>query len=189
MPRRKPVLFDPTVTAARIVERLRKHHEGSVFVAECKLGSSWSSDRGGCLRMDAFTMTPTWTKTITTGYEIKVSRADFVRDKKWRAYLPALKWFYFVAPVGVLRVADIEDPAGLIEIGPPPYLHPRPEPYTHQVDGKTVWADLGRPDGEIPFSLTIAKKAKKMDVDDAALLNVLKYVAFWRVAKGKVTTA
>ncbi len=147
------------MTSATIVELLRQRHHSQVFIAECKMGSSFLAKRGAALRMDVFTMKPTWTANLTIGYEIKTSRQDFLRDDKWREYLPPLSRFYFVAPENLLKKEEIPDPAGLIEV--------------EEKNG----------------ALRVAKRPKAMTPDPNALLDVLKYVAFWRVARGKETVS
>ena len=57
-----------------------------------------------------------------TEYEVKISRADFLVDKKkakWRFYSmnynKAPKHFYCIAPVGVIDISEIPSYSGLIE--------------------------------------------------------------------------
>lgn len=55
--------------------------------------------RGGIL--DVAAMRLSWTRPVITGYEVKISRADFLKDTradKWRAYLPATQRLYFCFP-------------------------------------------------------------------------------------------
>lgn len=54
------------------------------------------------------------------GYEIKVSRSDFLADvgsQKWRKYLAVCHQVYFAAPAGMLRKEEIPHGAGLIVLG------------------------------------------------------------------------
>jgi hypothetical protein len=70
-----------------ILKLLSEKHSEDVFVPECKNGSTWLSTH---LRLDAWVMNRSWTKLKFTGYEIKVSRQDFLRDDthdiKWHNY-------------------------------------------------------------------------------------------------------
>ena len=52
----------------------------------------------------------------TSGYEIKVSREDYLSDKKWQKYLPYCSWFYFIAPEGIIKKEELPEGIGLIEI-------------------------------------------------------------------------
>jgi hypothetical protein len=54
----------------------------------------------------------TW---IVRGFEIKRSRRDFLRDDKWRGYLPFFNYFWFVAPrPGIVLPEDLPDDIGLL---------------------------------------------------------------------------
>jgi len=52
----------------------------------------------------------------TKGYEIKVSRSDFLGDDKWDNYLKYCNYFYFVAPKGLIGKHELPDGVGLIEV-------------------------------------------------------------------------
>ena len=59
-------------------------------------------------------MKKSWAKPNTVGYEIKVSRSDFVKDDKWPQYLPYCNEFYFVSPREVIADDEVPEGAGLI---------------------------------------------------------------------------
>ncbi len=46
--------------------------------------------------------------------EVKSCRADFLRDKKWKDYLPFAIFFYFAAPEGAIRPDELPPEVGLI---------------------------------------------------------------------------
>jgi len=48
------------------------------------------------------------------GYEIKVSRADFLQDNKWPEYLPNCNQFFFVTPWKLIMPEEVPDGCGLI---------------------------------------------------------------------------
>jgi len=53
------------------------------------------------------------------GFEFKVSRSDFLRDKnsgKWKKYLKYCHTFTWVCPKGLINKEEIEKPAGLLWI-------------------------------------------------------------------------
>lgn len=65
-------------------------------------------------RFDLWAMKKSYSNPMTWIYEIKVSRQDFLRDDKWQTYLPYCTDFYFVAPYGIIDVAEVPEEAGLL---------------------------------------------------------------------------
>lgn len=103
------------MTAADVVRLLRARHAADVFVAECKDGPTIS--RGGRhLRLDAWAMPRSWTHPETYGYEVKVSRADWVRDRKLEDYFGLTDYFCVVAPRGVVDPAELPAAVGYLEV-------------------------------------------------------------------------
>lgn len=92
------------MTSNKILELLKQRHSKDVFVPECKDGPTWTKD--GHRRLDAWVMTRSWSHFALIGYEIKVSRSDFLSDKKMRFYLPLCNAFYVVCPPGVVKSID-----------------------------------------------------------------------------------
>jgi len=101
----------PKITAADILKLLEQKHADDVFVAECKNGPSKKTTH---LRLDAWVLRRSWAKPCVLGYEIKVSRSDFLGDNKWHGYLPLCNEFYFVAPSGVIKPGELPEEAGLL---------------------------------------------------------------------------
>lgn len=99
--------------ADEIVRMLAAKHHDAVFVDECKIGSTW---HGADSRLDAWALLKTWTPVTAIGYEVKVSRADFLRDVKWTRYLPVCHEFYFVAPKGVIELQELPEHVGLLQV-------------------------------------------------------------------------
>ena len=102
------------MTADEIISLLRCKHSRDIFVTECRTGSSWFG--GTCRIMDAYVVRRSWTQSGTVGYEVKIQRADFLRDKKWTDYIPFCHEFYFVTPWGLINPDDVPDPAGLLYV-------------------------------------------------------------------------
>jgi len=101
----------------------------------------------------------------TRGYEIKVSREDFLQDKKWESYLKFCTWFYFVAPVGIIKPEELPDGIGLIEIE----VNER-EPY-HFSDKEFA----GEAQKEVYLSKKFTKKAKRLhDVQEQDYTKLLE---------------
>jgi Fe2+ transport system protein FeoA len=99
------------VTAHEIVALLAARHTGDVFVPECKDGPTVSAQHR---RLDAWAMKRSWAHPKTSGYEVKVSRSDFLRDDKWRDYLPLCNELWFACPHGVIAPAEIPPEVGLL---------------------------------------------------------------------------
>ena len=99
------------MTANQIVNLLAKRHAKDVFVRECK-DASW----GGYLRMDAWAMDRSWAHPCMHGYEVKISRADFIGDNKWLGYLALCNRFSFVAPRGIIQPGELSSGVGLLEV-------------------------------------------------------------------------
>jgi hypothetical protein len=101
------------ITSGDILKLLSEKHSEDVFVPECKDGSTWF---GQHFRLDAWVMNRSWTKLKFTGYEIKVSRSDFLKDDKHQEYMKLCNEFYFVVPKGICSIDEIPPEAGLLEI-------------------------------------------------------------------------
>lgn len=101
------------ITAKMVLDLLADKHWKDVFVSECKNGASYGS---GLLKLDAWTMNKSWANACATGYEIKVSRGDFMQDKKWHGYLDYCNEFYFVCPTGLIKPEECPDQAGLMYV-------------------------------------------------------------------------
>lgn len=97
--------------AQEIVDLLAFRHSKDVFIPECKDGPTHSKSH---VRMDAWAMNKSWAHPLVSAYEVKVSRADFLKDNKWPAYLPLCNQFYFVAPAGLIDVSELPAEAGLL---------------------------------------------------------------------------
>lgn len=124
------------ITAAQILKKLYLKHTQKpdpralpdAFYSEVRNGPSefylhpfckeikQSGGHRGLLIMDAIAIKQSWTKPCITGYEIKVSRSDFLRDKKWQNYQKYCHEFYFVSPPGVIKIEDL-DAAGCGDVG------------------------------------------------------------------------
>ena len=100
-----------------VCRALRKKHESDVFVDQCKTGPTQML-RGGELQvMDAWAMAKSWAHPCVTCYEIKVSRSDFLSDKKWRGYLPYCNLMFFATPWKLVAPEELPgEECGLIWI-------------------------------------------------------------------------
>ena len=96
-----------------ILDLLRAKHADDLFVEECKDGGSWTRQHR---RLDVWVMKRTWTPPTTIGYEIKVSRSDWMGDQKFTAYMELAHYFYVVAPKGIVKEEELPDSCGLMEV-------------------------------------------------------------------------
>lgn len=99
------------LSASEILNLLAIRHSGDVFVPECKDGPSYG---GGHVRLDGWAMKRSWANPLVVGYEIKVSRSDFLKDDKWPAYLPMCNQLYFVCPTGLIQPPEVPAEVGLL---------------------------------------------------------------------------
>lgn len=100
------------MTSRTILDLLLTKHSGQLCVPECKTGSQWM--KRNIRHIDLWVMNKSWTKNWTTAYEIKVLRQDFLKDEKWRDYLPYCNYFYFVAPMGIIQPEELAADCGLL---------------------------------------------------------------------------
>lgn len=93
------------VTSTDIKLALKDMHSGraSYFITECKTCSTYFPDPQGLLIFDGLAITKSYTKPNIIGYEIKVSRSDFLQDNKWHLYLQYCNEFFFVVPKGLVK--------------------------------------------------------------------------------------
>ena len=88
----------------KILERI---HADDVFFTEVTIGQ-------GARRMDAWAMKKSWANPLVTGYEIKVSRGDFLHDDKLQEYMPYCNKMYVVCPRGVVKDGELPENVGLM---------------------------------------------------------------------------
>ncbi len=95
------------ITEDGITKLLAKKHWNDIFIPQCKTGPTMYAGKGeGPMILDAWVMPRSWTKPII-GYEIKVTRQDFLRDHKWMGYTYYCNRFYFVVPNGLIAPGEI----------------------------------------------------------------------------------
>jgi hypothetical protein len=96
-----------------IIEKaLARRHENDFFLTEVKTGSAYfNTDK---YRLDAVAFKKSWAHPRITGYEVKVSRSDFLRDEKFTGYLPYVHELYIAAPAGLVKQEELPKEVGLI---------------------------------------------------------------------------
>jgi len=110
-------------TTADLIGAVRRMHTNHglgdpwAFFEELRLGTGYG--RAEQQRVDAFAV-GLWSKVWgSVAYEVKVSRADFLREVKQplkrRMALRYSNLFYFVTPQGLLKPEEVPIEAGLME--------------------------------------------------------------------------
>lgn len=107
-----------------IKQAIRERHKYSGGLLFFELRSNTGYACGEPQRMDAFHMFEVPSKLLMrTAYEIKVSRSDFLSEIrkpiKRRFALRVSNRFYFVAPSGIVKIDEVPQECGLIEVGIP----------------------------------------------------------------------
>lgn len=97
--------------ARDLVRLLKVKHSGDVFVEECKDGPTHTTEHR---RIDAWAMAKSWAHPRVSGYEVKISRGDFLQDTKWPDYLPMCNELYFVCPTGLIQPPELPTGVGLL---------------------------------------------------------------------------
>lgn len=110
------------VRADLILQALYNKHVSKqrpdAFFTQVKNGPTQMTAPGELLILDAVAFSRSWTRPLITGYEVKTSKNDFVRDEKWPGYLKYCHQFYFVSPPKVIEPEDLPSEVGLIHYNP-----------------------------------------------------------------------
>ena len=109
MPIRTIIRMALKITSRDIEKAIDARHIDEIVVHQCKTGASGS----GVNIMDTWVMPKSWAHPDCTAYEIKVSRSDFMADKKWHKYLDYCNYFYFVCPWKMIDPKEVPYGAGL----------------------------------------------------------------------------
>jgi hypothetical protein len=100
------------MTADEIVLLLRARHSADMFWTEVKDGPTWG---GTHLRLDALAIPKSWSPVRLIGYEVKVSRSDWIQDQKFIEYRNLVHVLWIAAPKGVCSPDELPPGVGLIE--------------------------------------------------------------------------
>jgi len=107
-----------TVTSQEIKLALEKKHWKDFFLTECKSGSTWMTPVGDMKILDALAIRKSWSSPCFTGYEVKVSRSDFLRDSKFYRYEEIVNCLYIVCPKGMIDRTELPESVGLMYYDP-----------------------------------------------------------------------
>lgn len=106
------------VTSTEIKIALAQKHHKDFFLTEVKSGSTWLTSVGDMKILDGLAIRKSWTSPCFTGYEIKVSRGDFLRDAKFYTYEELCNCLYIVCPKGMIDRTELPESVGLMYYDP-----------------------------------------------------------------------
>lgn len=93
-----------------------RHLAGEIACERLMLGAGYS--RNG--QADVAAMRLSWTRPLTTVYEVKVTRQDLLadlREEKWRRYLAVASRVVFAFPRGLAQAEELPHAVGVIVRG------------------------------------------------------------------------
>ena len=122
------------VTSSEIKIALADKHYKDFFLTECKSGSSFFTPPGDMKILDALAIRKSWTSPCFTGYEIKVSRSDFLRDAKFYTYEEICNCLYIVCPKEMIDRKELPESVGL--------MYYNPEKKTLTTKKKAIWRKI-----------------------------------------------
>lgn len=100
------------VTSFDIKQALARKHNREFFITECKNGPT---QYGGNLKiLDGLAIYKSWAHPRIVGYEVKVTRSDFLRDNKFYTYMPLVHELYIVTPKGLIDRTELPAEIGLM---------------------------------------------------------------------------
>lgn len=106
------------VTAYDIKCALARKHDMDFFLTEVKNGSTYFPPADGMKILDGLAIKKSYTKPCFTGYEVKVSRSDFLRDAKFVTYTTLVNQLYVACPKGMIDKNELPDSVGLMYYDP-----------------------------------------------------------------------
>ena len=106
------------VTAFEIKKALAEKHYRDFFITECKSGPTQTVPAGTLKILDGLAIKKSWTAPCFTGYEIKISRSDFLRDVKFYTYTEICNCLYIVCPKGMIDRKELPESIGLMYYDP-----------------------------------------------------------------------
>lgn len=102
------------ITSTDIKLALAEKHWKDFFLTEVKSGSSWMTAKGDMKILDALAIRKSWTNPCFTGYEVKISRSDFLRDIKFYTYEELCNCLYIVCPKNMIKRTEVPETVGLM---------------------------------------------------------------------------
>lgn len=106
------------VTSVDIKRALAEKHYKDFFLTEVKSGPTLIDSPGVLKILDGLAIRKSWTSPCFTGYEVKVSRGDFLRDAKFYTYEELCNCLYIVCPKGMIDRTELPETIGLMYYDP-----------------------------------------------------------------------
>lgn len=106
------------VTSTDIKRALAEKHWKDFFLTEVKSGPTQLAVPGGLKILDGLAIRKSWTAPCFTGYEVKISRGDFLRDAKFYTYEELCNCLYIVCPKGMIERTELPESVGLMYYDP-----------------------------------------------------------------------
>lgn len=106
------------IKSVDIKKALADKHVKDFFITECKSGSTWLTPTGDMKILDGLAIRKSWSHPCFTGYEVKVSRGDFLRDAKFYTYEELVNCLYIVCPNGMIERTELPESVGLMYYNP-----------------------------------------------------------------------
>lgn len=106
------------VTSTDIKRALADKHWKDFFLTEVKSGPTQLAVPGDLKILDGLAVRKSWTATCFTGYEVKISRGDFLRDAKFYTYEELCNCLYIVCPKGMIDRTEVPESVGLMYYDP-----------------------------------------------------------------------
>mgnify|MGYP006432498039 CR=1 FL=1 len=157
------------MTAKTIVNTLcATRHKDDLCVPECKDGPSMGTRSS---RLDLWAMRRSYSKFATFGYEVKVSRGDFLKDEKWQNYLPLCHQFFFVTPWKLVDPAEIPGGCGL--------LWASKNLSSVRIKKKAQHRDIDLPEGLVTYILMSRAKIVDREIDVGDDEEKITHIRHW----------
>ena len=106
------------VTSTDIKRALAEKHWRDFFLTEVKSGPTQLAVPGDLKILDGLAIRKSWTAPCFTGYEVKISRSDFLRDAKFYTYEELCNCLYIVCPKGMIERTELPESVGLMYYDP-----------------------------------------------------------------------
>ncbi|MBQ6217358.1 MAG: MmcB family DNA repair protein [Erysipelotrichaceae bacterium] len=128
-----------TADEIKIALAAMNNRPGRWFGTEVRTGGSYFHGNDPLLIFDGLMVEKSYTSPSVTGYEIKVSRSDFLNDNKWHLYLKYCNVFYFVCPSGMIKKEELPENVGLL------YYDPEKNEINPRAKKKASWREIEDP--------------------------------------------
>ena len=100
------------MTEAEVLALVAQRHTRDLWVTGVAIGSRWA----GARELDGWALRRSWSPETTFGYEVKVSRGDWLRDQKIAEYAKHVHLMFVVAPEGIVQATELPVGCGLLEV-------------------------------------------------------------------------